>query len=309
MYNYYKLANGAKIQSGAEIMESVLSKYMRKILVLLIGIFALSSVKIDSQAVDDKSEKLTNAVEFDSIEELEEQMLSETTEFLENENIKFNNLSVSYLEASKVYIDSDISITDTVNENDIMDFLKQGDYVWVIPVYGIDESENQNITITVAKALPYDENKCQILSEEEKQLVREEAGKWGISEIGISENIPYAEQMKQIDKIVDVDHYTIVGGLKGMFQPVAIGFKNGMAKYVISLGYDYELLQNRSGNDKVNEGIYDYKLIREKMNVYKETENVSGGGNSVQQGNEYNTMLLMICLFLVAMTGIKLYRN
>lgn len=276
---------------------------MRKVLILLMGLFVLSNIKIDSKAADDKSEKLINATEFGLIKELEEQMLSETTEFLESENIKYNNLSLSFSEASKVYIDSDISSTDTVNENDIMAFLKQGDYVWVIPVYGIEESENQNLTITVAKALPYDEDRCQVLSEEEKQLVKEEAGKWSISEIGISENIPYTEQMKRIDNMVD--SYTVVGGLKGMFQPIAIGFQSGAAKYWISLGYDYELLQNRRGSAEVNEGIYDYELIKEEMDAYKGVENMSGGGNGIQEKNEYGIILLMICLFFAAVIGVK----
>lgn len=276
---------------------------MRNILVFLIGLFVLSNIKFDSQAAGDRSEKLTKATEFGLIKELEEQMLLESAEFLESEDIKFNNLSVRYSEASKVYIDSDISNTDTVNEKDIMSFLKHGDYVWVVPVYGIDESENQNMTITVAKALPYDENRCQVLNEEEKQLVKEEAGKWGISEIGISENIPFAEKMKQTDNMVD--SYTIVGGLKGMFQPVAIGFQNGAAKYWISLGYDYELLQDRNRSAKVNEGIYDYELIKEKIDVYKDADNVSGGGSSIQERDEYRIISLMICLLFAAAVGVK----
>lgn len=278
---------------------------MRKLFILLAGLFLLSNAKIDSHAAGDESEKLINATEFELIKELKDQMLSETKEFLESESIKFNDITVGFSEASKVYVDSDISNTNTVNENDIMTFLKQGDYVWVIPAYGIDESSNQNVTITVAKALPYDEKRCQVLSEEEKQLVKEEAGKWSISEIGISENTPYTEQMKQIGNMVD--SYTIVGGLKGMFQPVAIGFQNGEAKYWISLGYDYELLQDGSKGAKVNEGVYDYESIKEKMDAYKDAENVSGGGNGSQERNRYSIILPIICLLLIAVIGGKRY--
>lgn len=94
-----------------------------------------------------------------------------------------------------------------------------------------------------------------------KRLVKAEAEKWGISEIGISENTPYTEQMIQRGNIVD--SYTIVGELKGMFQPAAIGFKDA--------------------------------------------ENVSGEGNGIQERERNSIMLPIICLFIIAVTGGKLF--
>jgi len=50
---------------------------------------------------------------------------------------------------------------------------------------------------------------------------------------------------------------------------------------------------------------YDYELIKEKIDVYKDADNVSGGGSSIQERDEYRIILLMICLLFAAAVGVK----
>ena len=242
-------------------------------------------MKIDCEA-SEKSENLENTAEFAEIENLETEMRSETETFLKQQGIVFNDLKINYDKVAKIYIDMDISEITSMKETDIKNFLDEQDYVWVIPVEGITDTSEGYVKVTVARGAPLREEIAHLLTEEGKQRIKEQEGKWKISEIALVTQEVYTSQLDKKEDLID--GYSIVGGVRGMHHPIAIGYKDGEAKYWISLGFSYEALESRAlyvsyslkSDAKIQEdGVYDYQMVKDILDEWPTgASNISGGG-------------------------------
>lgn len=261
------------MESGLENMAD-----MKKMVVFVLGMLAVLSVKMDCQAAIEENEKLPAKPEFAEIKSLENTMLSQAEEILDVEGIEFEELSLNYADASKVYVDMDMAAISSTKEEDLVAFLDKSNYVWVIPVEGVSDESGFHVAITVSRGVKYDEERGRVLTEQEKQMIKDQEGEWIISEIAVQEMDNYVNQMKKAEDVID--HYIIVGGVQGLFHPIAIGFQNGTAKYWIGLGYDYGLLKDEQKVVSSREDIFDYETVKADVDAFKRTANVSGGSGS-----------------------------
>ena len=188
------------------------------------------------------------------------------------------NPVLQYDRAEKVYIDTGIENQKTVKEEEIRDFLNKCNYVWVIPA----EVDGKNIQVTVGKGQPLNPERSKELTEEEREKIAKNEGKWEITEVAVREMEPYARQMEKMSDIAD--EYVLVGGIPGLRMPIAIGFKDQAAKYWIELGYQYEILEEMPKTKTAQDGIFDYGEVKSRLEEYESNPNVLGGGQSDEVG-------------------------
>lgn len=188
------------------------------------------------------------------------------------------NPVLQYDQAEKVYIDTGIENLKSEEEAEIRNFLNECNYVWVIPV----EVDGKNIQVTAAKGRPLDPERSKNLNEEERKQIKENEGKWGITEVAVREMEPYARQMKNMSGIAD--EYVLVGGIPGLRMPIAIGFKDGEAKNWITLGYQYEILEEMPKTSGSQDGVFDYSAVKDRLEEYDGDPNLFGGGQSPEFG-------------------------
>lgn len=193
---------------------------------------------------------------------------------------------LQYDQAEKVYIDTGIENRNLVKEEEIRNFLSQCNYVWVIPA----EVDGKNIQVTAAKGRPLDPERSKELTEEERKKIKENEGKWEITEVAVREMEPYARQMENMSDLAD--EYVLVGGIPGLRMPIAIGFKDGEAKYWIELGYQYEILEEMPKTRTVQDGIFDYSAVKDRLEKYDGDPNLLGGGQSHESGANEKMFLI-----------------
>lgn len=181
---------------------------------------------------------------------------------------------LQYEQAEKVYIDTGIENQNLVKEDEIRNFLSQCNYVWVIPV----EVDGKNIQVTAAKGRPLNPERSKELTEEEREKIKENEGKWEITEVAVREMEPYARQMENMSGLME--EYVLVGGIPGLRMPIAIGFKDEEAKYWIELGYQYEILEEMPKTGTAQDGVFDYSAVKDRLEEYNGETNLLGSGQS-----------------------------
>lgn len=181
---------------------------------------------------------------------------------------------LQYEQAEKVYIDTGIENQNLVKEDEIRNFLSQCNYVWVIPV----EVDGKNIQVTAAKGRPLNTERSKELTEEEREKIKENEGKWEITEVAVREMEPYARQMENMSGLME--EYVLVGGIPGLRMPIAIGFKDEEAKYWIELGYQYEILEEMPKTGTAQDGVFDYSAVKDRLEEYNGETNLLCSGQS-----------------------------
>lgn len=181
---------------------------------------------------------------------------------------------LQYEQAEKVYIDTGIENQNLVKEDEIRNFLSQCNYVWVIPV----EVDGKNIQVTAAKGRPLNPERSKELTEEEREKIKENEGKWEITEVAVREMEPYARQMENMSGLME--EYVLVGGIPGLRMPIAIGFKDEEAKYWIELGYQYEILEEMPKTGTAQDGVFDYSAVKDRLEEYNGETNLLGSEQS-----------------------------
>ena len=88
--------------------------------------------------------------------------------------------------------------------------------------------------------------------------------------------------MKNMSGIAD--EYVLVGGIPGLRMPIAIGFKDGEAKNWITLGYQYEILEEMPKASGSQDGVFDYSAVKDRLEEYDGDPNLFGGGQSPEFG-------------------------
>lgn len=256
------------------------------ILLSLLLIVMGNMVVFAADGVDQREETLMESEAYQDIKKEETYVKESIATLLYEDNSEaipqgFNPV-LQYDRAEKVYIDTGIEKQKTVKEEEIRDFLNKCNYVWVI----LAEVDGKNIQVTAGKGQPLDPERSKELTEEEREKIAENEGKWEITEVTVREMEPYARQMEKMSDIAD--EYVLVGGIPGLRMPIAIGFKDQEAKYWIELGYQYEILEEMPNTKTAQDGIFDYGEVKSRLEEYESDPNVLGGGQSdeIEENNK-----------------------
>ena len=221
-------------------------------------------------------------------------------------------IDIDFSRCYKVYVDTEILSLES--EAEIKGKLEESKYIWELFL----QIDGEVWTVTIARGLDYDSSNSDVLTEEQKQELKDNAGKWTISEISAGCNYPdysdtVSESCKDLKQITDI---ILVGNQKGFQQPIGIAFAEGKAKYIIDLGLSYpDFLFDRE--DSVYEGaricdrVYDYQtlsaLVYENNDTKSVEESGGGAGTVAEASGHENSPVRCLVIFLligaVALTG------
>lgn len=174
---------------------------------------------------------------------------------------------IKFSKAAKIYIDTDIIKIHSKEQDDILNALKDSNYVWVIPI----ETEDEIYEVTLARGLPLSDDAKAVLTLEEQEEVRNNEGKWHVTSSAEGENTDnYIEELLDYgEQVQDYSRIIIVGSQPGMQMPIAIGFHNEEAVSWISLGYQYPVIMKEKNTISLDSGIYDFENISASAEKYE----------------------------------------
>lgn len=173
--------------------------------------------------------------------------------------------SIDFSQAVRIYVDTNLVILKSAQQEVLLEALDDSNYVWVVPM----EANGEWYSVTIARGLPFNGDDKGVLTEEDIEYLRSMEGKWHITEtiLGGVEGY-YSKLLNYGDEILNYDRIILVSSQPGIRMPIAIGFSDGAAGSWISLGYEYPVIsntENTSGNDS---GIYDFETISKLARRY-----------------------------------------
>lgn len=149
---------------------------MKKILLLILCSFILmnfgtvASAESVWEVLGEKEDILTESDDFEGVKKLEAEMLrglEDMCDWLKDPSDFPESMDFSM--AVKVYVDTGIQNYETDQEKEIIKNFGQSEYVWVIPMV----ISGENVTVTVAKGQPLNEERASVLTSEEKDEIRD----------------------------------------------------------------------------------------------------------------------------------------
>lgn len=259
---------------------------MKKILLLILCSFILmnfgtvASAESVWEVLGEKEDILTESDDFEGVKKLEAEMLrglEDMCDWLKDPSDFPESMDFSM--AVKVYVDTGIQNYETDQEKEIIKNFGQSEYVWVIPMV----ISGENVTVTVAKGQPLNEERASVLTSEEKDEIRDQEGKWTISEWAVGVGDPLLSQVQdKKDLLKDCNRAVLVGGVPGLHEPAVLGFKEGKAALWMPLGFSYPMLEDLPKSRGVSNGLYQYSDVIEASQEYVRYINSgSGGGGSI----------------------------
>lgn len=282
---------------------------MKKTIIVLLCSCMLFLLGATAQAEDleevpmKETDILSKSADFKAIKKLEADMLFELEYLYEGSEVVSPDIPerIDYSEAVKIYVNTDIQYLETNEKSEIETQLEKSIYVWVIPM----KISGENVRITLAKGLPLNEENANILSEEEKKEIRANEGNWTITEVARGVTESYLSQLaSNSDVKEECDEVVLIGGIPGMHEPVALGFDDGKAENLYSLGYSYPIVNSMKSNSRYNikKGIsdekYDFETIMKASQSYDTSENTlsggAGGGGSIVGEESYTSIYIVV---------------
>ncbi len=275
---------------------------MKRVFILLFGIVLSMNIGFVSNANEeipfDAEDILLSSSEFEEIQQLEEEMEASLQNFT-GEPVDITE--EDYSRGVKVYVDADLTKTEDEKIDSVLSTLYSGREVWIVP-YG------EKYECTIAKGLGLSDDPEVQLSEKEKDEVLENEGKWMITSYGESTGMSYYSFLQGVK--VDWNEYDrviLTGGQPGFVQPVAIGFNNGEAADLISVGYGYPVTDTFNYDlDELFHGavenvVFDYtSTMKEAQNYTTDlSESDATGGGVNETGNISIFVVYAVISFLI----------
>lgn len=298
---------------------------MKKVIVIMLFSLAMLFLKFTAQAEDvtkvpiDETDILTESSDFKKIKELEDEMLRRMRSMYDGEDLPSDfPKKIDYSQAVKIYINTEIQELETNKEVEIVDLLKQSNYVWVIPI----KISEENFKIIVAKGLALNKNNVYLLTEGEQQKILENEGKWSISSVSRGVGEAYLSYLADNSAIEgDCDKVVIIGGIPGMHEPVALGFAYGKAESWYSLGFSYPIIESMKSSSRlkirkgIDSGKYDFESVMKASQSYVindgDTTSGGAGGSIVEEYTSlyFITVPVVIISIIVAGTYFLYFRR
>lgn len=281
---------------------------MRKILGVLVGILVFLGGReaFMAQEINLRPEDiLATSSEREEISVLKEEMIDgmlawngiskeSETEYEEAKQYYMQNAEIHYDEAVKIHSSTYLFQLDTDDEGTILDYLDQGEHIWMVPV----SLDGKKYMMTVTKGLPLREDVKDILTTEQQQEVIDREGKWFV--VGIGEGVPEGETddyywemlLARSEALAQCQQVVLIMDLPGFQYPVALGFQDGKAASWIGLGYQYsimedaaeeaELMSQSAGTEQ--EKVFEYHELANRMEeYYNPSSDLNGGGGRVEK--------------------------
>ncbi len=188
-------------------------------------------------------------------------------------------------DAVKVYVDTDVFAVNSSDATDVISYLQEGAYVWVLYV----TVDNHVFEVDISKGLPVSPESESVFTEEELQKIQEQVGKWQIVAI-YNKAEDYREKIKnmleQQNYPVDTE-VVICGGLPHIHYPAALVMKDGKVNQIMFLedvpvnGTQEQLTRITPYNVDANDRVYYYESIKNAVNSMPDEEEDTWGGGGV----------------------------
>lgn len=218
-------------------------------------------VEINTETVDtglkkgipmDKQDILATSDDFEEVYELNQELLKDLQRFCLSRQLSEYPKEVNYQNVVKVYMGADVLRMDTSDKEEMLEALESNEYVWLVSINTV--AGNYQITIARDLALPNDQK--------ELQEMCDARGKWVIKSHSLAAVEPYLGQIEEkASEMPDCARIVLVGELPGFYMPVAIGFDDSKAKYLIGLGFQYGVAYGNISNTSV----YEFDKITERV--------------------------------------------
>lgn len=243
------------------------------------------------------------------------QMINSIREETNSESLP-NDYKIDYTKANKIYVDTDIFSLETSKKQDVKESLEEGIYMWLL-IFNIESTTYQ---INISKGLPFNESLKELLTEEEIETIKAEEGKWIVTAIETFEGKSFNYEAT-ISNVLEDIHYesdaeiVLCGGLKHIYQPVALVMNNEEVELLIPL-YDLEIRGTEKQISRIKstaaqdvDGVYLYSRIKDAVNEMKDPDEDSVGSGAYielsSKGHRVETgypIVITIVLFGVTMT-------
>lgn len=212
------------------------------------------------EAIDDL--RLTNAEEYQEIQQLESEVLSAITYPEEFGEILG---SIDYAQSVKISSCVDLEKIGSNDLNVIEDSIENNDYVWVVDV------KTTKGTVQLQYTLGEEADPNAELSKEALEEINQQAGKWHLAAYALMEESPtIVESVQQRETILSkYDEVMVLWGHPGIYEPIALGFKDGKPQDWIALSSPY-LLETKGYLKAASEdGILgDFKTVKQALEQF-----------------------------------------
>lgn len=212
---------------------------------MLVSVIFISSISTYGATINDVKIS-SNSEDMQVVTALKEEAVTRIESMTLIEGGTSEEITFYFEEGVRVYDNkeakelSDITSFDDISLKDIQ---KNFDYHLMVPAeyHGM----YYELEYAVGQGIP--EDRMDVLSEEIKEELLAQEGKWNVTTIYQSdEEDSLSSYLNQIpdSALNSYDHIIIMGAVKGLDKPFLIGFKNGKAEDVLSLGYPYAMIRD-----------------------------------------------------------------
>ena len=265
---------------------------MRKILVLVVTVMLIFSERERTVAQSEyfgQEDILATSSEFEKVSALYDEMIKSLAAF---EGISAENAVIDYERAVKIYADTDIFQLDTDDGETILEFLGEGEHIWMVPA----SLNGKKYLFTISKGHPLTEDAKEVLTLEEQQEVIDREGNWFVCGIEEADEGFWEKVNARSKELEGCQQAVIIVDLPGFQYPVVLGIKEGKAARWINIGYDNPVMDDvqadtQTMSKSVNttqEGVYEFHELADRVESYYNLSSGESGGTGSRA--EQNTV-------------------
>lgn len=250
-----------------------MNKMLRILFLLLFFSFCIKSTAYAKSTSYDEFVKSMEYSEIISLTDIIKENVESIYQAEYKNNTTLNSDVITFDNIEKIYIDTGIETVQSDKKEDILKLLERSDYVWVVPL----EIEGKNIEVTLAQGLPFNESIADVLTPEEAQEIKDNEGKWIITQITVDASQTYTRLINENVKNTKIEQVVLVGGIPGIINPIGIGFTGDKATHWVNIDNVLNIDEkNRSGESSTN--LLDFNTTLDQIEEhYNKTKDLPEG--------------------------------
>lgn len=221
-----------------------------------------------------------------------------------------NKEGVNFADAYKVYIDYDFFDDTEVTKAELQEKLSTLSEVWCVPVF----YEDATVIVEVSRGLPLNEDKVHLMTEEQKQEIMENEGKWTVVRYSLYDGMVdyknYMEEKLQENNVSRGEaDYIFLGGVQNAQGVLAAIIENNTVTKIVEMS-SAEIPSEMGSEQSVSvNGVYSYTEYKEKIaqeaeqNITFVNDGLSGGGmtGTVNSQEDFGLKILLPVIALGTM--------
>lgn len=243
---------------------------------------------------------LATSSEFEEVSALQEEMRESLAAFA---GVSADDAVIDYEKAVKIYADSDIFQLDTDDGETILEFLEEGEHIWMVPA----SLNGKKYSFTISKGLPLSEEAKEILTPAQQQEVIDRAGEWFVCGVGETDEYFWEKVNDKSEELAGCQRAVIIVDLPGFQYPVVLGIKDGTAARWVNIGYDNPVMDDLQAEtqtlsltkDAALDGVFDFHELADRVEDYYDLSSDESGGvvsriqhNSIWWGAIWSVVLI-----------------